>query len=153
MTTQPLPQRGSAADITLVVRRTIAASPAFLFDAWTQPQQLVDWWGPAGVTCPHAEVDLRPGGALRIANLLPDGRTVWITGKFEKIDRPKLLVYSWQLGEQEHVERVTVRFEPRGDACELIVTHERIVDATSRDQHETGWKGCLDGLERHISLM
>jgi uncharacterized protein YndB with AHSA1/START domain len=153
MTTQPMREAEPDAGITLVVRRTIAASPEFLFDAWTQPQQLVQWWGPAGVTCPQAEIDLRPGGALRIANLLPDGRTLWISGKFEKIERPKLLVYSWQLGEQDRVERVTVRFEARGDACELTVTHERIADATTRDQHEAGWKGCIDGLERHISLM
>jgi uncharacterized protein YndB with AHSA1/START domain len=151
--------------LTLVVRRTIAASASFLFDAWTQPQRLMQWWGPEGVTCPHAEIDLRPGGQLRIANRMPDGTTLWITGKFERIEPARLLVYSWQLaGNQaqhaEHfavhagaAERVTVRFEPRGAACEVIVSHQRIPDTTTRVQHEQGWIGCLRGLERHISLM
>jgi hypothetical protein len=52
---------------TLVVRRRIHATPEKLFAAWTQPEHLVRWWGPQGVACPAAEIDLRVGGAYRIA--------------------------------------------------------------------------------------
>jgi len=45
---------------------------------------------------------------------------------------------------------VTVRFEPKGDGTEVIVVHERIADEATRDDHEKGWAGCLDGLERHF---
>jgi uncharacterized protein YndB with AHSA1/START domain len=60
-------------NLSLIVRRTIAATPARLFDAWTTPELLTQWWGPANVTCPAAEVDLRVGGQYRIANQMPDG--------------------------------------------------------------------------------
>jgi uncharacterized protein YndB with AHSA1/START domain len=141
-----------AASISLVVRRVIAASPAFLFDAWTRPELLIQWWGPKGVTCPEAQVDLRAGGTLRIANRFPDGRVRWIHGTFERVEAPHLLVYSWQLDDAPvRVERVTVRFEPRGTGCEVIVVHERIADARTRDQHQAGWAACLDGLERLVA--
>lgn len=51
-----------------------------------------------------------------------------------------------QLGEETD-ERVTVRFEPRDDATEVIVVHERIASPGAREGHEHGWIGCLDGLD------
>jgi uncharacterized protein YndB with AHSA1/START domain len=132
-------------ELTLVVRRTIGATAERLFSAWTEPAQLRAWWGPSGVRCIAAEVDLRIGGAFRIGNELPDGRVLWIAGTFEQIEPPHRLVYSWQMGE-EAASRVTVQFIAAGADTEVIVTHERIRDAATRDDHERGWIGCLDGL-------
>ena len=39
-----------------------------------------------------------------------------------------------------------MRFEPRGNATDVVVTHERIADEKARVSHEQGWLGCLDGL-------
>lgn len=64
--------------IVLVVRRTIRASAERIFDAWTQPEHLMAWWGPKPVTCSSAGVDLRTGGKYRIVNALPDGNAVTI---------------------------------------------------------------------------
>jgi uncharacterized protein YndB with AHSA1/START domain len=137
--------------VSLVVRRTIRASAARLFEAWTQPAQLLAWWGPKHVRCSGADVDLRVGGAYRIANELPDGRTLVIDGEFEVVEPPHKLVYTWRLGSgAAPAERVTVRFEPRHGETEVIVIHERIADTTTRDGHELGWHGCLDGLAAHI---
>jgi len=136
--------------VSLLVRRTIRATPARLFDAWTQPSHLKSWWGPPGVECADAQVDLRVGGRYRIANRFPDGTIVWISGEFELIEPPHRIVYTWQRESQADAERVTVRFEPLGDATEVIVLHERISDGVVRDGHETGWAGCLDGLEDYL---
>lgn len=43
--------------------------------------------------------------------------------------------------------RVTVRFEPRPEGAEVVVVHERIADEATRDSHQAGWQGCLEGLE------
>ena len=142
--------RRAAPEITLVVRRTIRASAEKLFAAWTEPAQLKAWWGPQGVRCIGAELDLRVGGSYRIGNQLPDGSIIWIVGEFERIDRPRKLVFSWRLeGVESDPERVTVQFEPVGDATEVIVTHERIANRALREQHEQGWIGCLEGLARY----
>jgi uncharacterized protein YndB with AHSA1/START domain len=138
------------AGVTLVTRRTIRASPTRLFEAWTRPEHLRAWWGPPPVTCSGAEVDLRVGGRYQIANALPDGRTLVIEGEFVVIEPPHRLVYTWRAGEDQ-VSRVTVRFEPRGEATEVIVVHEQIPDDRMRDSHEGGWNGCLDGLERYFA--
>ena len=133
-------------DLTLVVRRHVRASPQALFDAWTRPELLIRWWGPQGVTCPEAEVDLRPGGRYAIANETPSG-TLWIRGEFLVIEAPNRLVYTWRVGDDgPNDQRVTVRFEPREDGTEVIVLHEHIADQATADDHEAGWQGCLEGL-------
>ena len=137
--------------VTLVVRKTIQATAERLFEAWTQPAQLKKWWGPQSVVCVDAEIDLRVGGRYRIANQFPDGKLVWIAGEFETIEPPHKLVYTWRLEPEAGAsERVTVAFEPRGDATEVIVTHERISNVAIRDMHEQGWQGCLDGLAEYL---
>jgi uncharacterized protein YndB with AHSA1/START domain len=148
--------------LTLVVRRTIRASPERLFAAWTKPEELRQWWGPADVACAAAEVDLRVGGRYRLANRFADGSIWWIAGTFETIVPPRLLVYSWALSPGEiapggtmppvqAVERVTVRFQPRGETTEVVVVHERIADEPARVSHERGWFGCLDGLVEFLA--
>ena len=142
---------GPQSEVTLLVRRTIRATPDCLFSAWTDPAQLVEWWGPEGVVCIEPQVDLRVGGRYRIGNRLPDGKTLWITGEFEVVEPPHRLTYTWRTeGASGADERVTVRFEPHGDATEVVVTHERIPNETIRDQHAYGWNGCLDGLAEYL---
>ena len=120
------PSPSGSPSLTLVVRRTISAPAEFLFDAWTQPKRLKEWWG----------------------------QIIWITGEYEHIDAPHRLVYTWCVEHDSRpLERVTVEFKPRDTETEVTVTHERIPDAGVREQHDAGWRGCLDGLAeyaRHI---
>ncbi len=138
-------------DLALVVRRTIRAPVERVFNAWTRPEHLMQWWGPRPVRCSSAEVDLRVGGHYRIANQFPDGNILWIVGEFEQVKPPHKLVYTWRLEPGlPSSERVTVRFEPREGGTEVIVVHERIGDAATRVTHEQGWIGCLDGLAEFV---
>jgi uncharacterized protein YndB with AHSA1/START domain len=129
----------------LVVRRVIAAPIERVFAAWTTPELLRVWWGPAGVTCIAADVELRVGGSYRLGNQLPDGNVVWIAGTFEQVEPPRRLAYTWQVGDAP-VSLVTVDFIAQAHATEVIVTHARVHAAAVRDDHERGWIGCLDKL-------
>lgn len=133
--------------IRIEIRRVIRATPARLFAAWTEPDQLRAWWGPAGVSCSAAEIDLRVGGRYRITNAVPGGGEVIIAGVFERIEIDRELVYTWSVGGAAAPSRVIVRFEPRGpETTEVVVVHERIADRSTADDHRGGWVGCLDGL-------
>ena len=131
----------------LVVRRFIRATPKRLFEAWTTPSQLLSWWGPRGVRCTIAEIDLRVGGRYRLGNELPDGRVVVIAGEFLAVEPPRELTFTWCVDSQSAIsEHVTVRFHEKGEGTEVVVVHERIADAATRKRHADGWEGCLDGL-------
>lgn len=129
------------------ISRIIKAPRQSVFEAWTTPALLMKWWGPEGVRCTAAEVDLREGGAYRIANRHGDGSVTWISGVFERVRPPDELVYSWNIGAPgADGSRVTVEFRSHGDGTELVLTHERLSEDV-REMHLFGWNGCLDGLE------
>jgi uncharacterized protein YndB with AHSA1/START domain len=138
--------------LLLESRKFVAANPDRVFRAWTDPVELAKWWGPAGVRCIAAEIDLRVGGIYRIGNELPDKTVIWIAGVFERIERPNLLVYTWSTDAQSPArELVTVRMNAQADGTEVIVTHERIESQALRDRHAEGWAGCLDGLASYLT--
>lgn len=133
----------------LEVSRLIRADRARVFEAWTTPALIVRWWGAGGVVCTDAEVDLRVGGSYRIANLSPDGQTMWVTGTFTDVSPPESLTYSWAmepLTSETIPSVVRVRFDEIGSGTMVTINHTRIRTDDERELNTIGWNGCLDGL-------
>jgi uncharacterized protein YndB with AHSA1/START domain len=82
----------------LLLTRVLDAPQARAFRAWTDPEELAQWWGPDGFTTPVCEVDARPGGSLYIEMRGPEGSgfegpyPMW--GTVVEIDEPKRIVFS-----------------------------------------------------------
>jgi len=57
----------------IVITRLISAPRALVFQAFTQPEHLIQWWGPNGFTNTFEEIDVRPGGVWRFIMHGPDG--------------------------------------------------------------------------------
>jgi uncharacterized protein YndB with AHSA1/START domain len=77
---------------------------------------------------------------------------LWINGNYEHIEVPRKLVYTWRVEHDSGPhERVTVEFKQKDAETEVIVTHKRIPDVRVREQHEAGWRGCLNGLIKYMS--
>lgn len=139
------------AQMSLVVRRRITASPERVFAAWTSPAELLKWWGPRGVRCIHAEMDMRVGGRYRISNETASGEVINIVGQFLSLRPPDELVYDWSIEATEsQPERVTVLFKPLDGGTEVVVIHERIGSGDLLNQHKIGWEECLEGLARNF---
>lgn len=135
----------------LKVRRFVAASPDRVFQAWTDSDEMKKWWGPNGVTCLSVEVDLRIGGQYRIENRLPDGSVLWISGKFEVIEKPHLLIYTWIVeNTSPTTERIEVQFKQHGSGTNVIIIHDRIATKVLSERHQQGWIGCLEGLAEYL---
>lgn len=140
--------------LRLVVRRSFAASRDRVFRAWTDPKQIVKWMSPSeGVTTEFAEFDVRVGGAYRIGYRTANGM-VLVGGTFAEVVVPAKLVYSWiwepPLDHAGAETLVTVEFFDKGDATELVLTHERFPNQMMRDRHEHGWNGCLAGMAAFV---
>ena len=141
--------------ITLVVRRTFEAPREKVFQAWTAPEELKKWFGPEGVACPEAEVDLRPGGRYRIAYLKPEGDTVRVGGVFQEVQPPEKLDYTWEWESGDSAGMgetlVTVEFRDQKGSTELTLTHERFPNEEKRDHHGMGWNSTLDCLVKFLA--
>ncbi|MGE0877456.1 MAG: SRPBCC domain-containing protein [Acidimicrobiia bacterium] len=61
-------------ELDLEIRRLIAAPRADVWRAWTDPQQLCQWWLPAPLQCRVVRLDVHPGGAM-VTAMSEDGST------------------------------------------------------------------------------
>jgi uncharacterized protein YndB with AHSA1/START domain len=75
---------------TITFTRAFAAPREQVFEAWTRPEQLAEWWDPDGARLRACEVDLRPGGAFRFVNA---GHGPPFTGEYVAIEPPARLVF------------------------------------------------------------
>jgi uncharacterized protein YndB with AHSA1/START domain len=72
----------------LHLRRFFAAPRQMVFDAWTKPGMVKEWWGPKCFTAPRCEMDARGGGEIRIDMQGPDGTVYPMTGRFVEVYPP-----------------------------------------------------------------
>lgn len=78
-------------DREIVLARVIDAPRERVFDAWTDPEQLVAWFGPKGFTIETREIDVRAGGTWRFDMVGPDGVRYDNRMDFLRIERPRLI--------------------------------------------------------------
>ena len=91
----------------------VPATPEEAGEAITDPERLAEWLGD------DAEVELRPGGDLRID--LADGER---SGFVEEVEEPRRLVFWWAPGEEES-SRVEIELEPEPDGTRVRVVESR----------------------------
>jgi len=87
----------------VVSTRTFEHRRELVFEAWTNPERLKNWWGPNGFTNTFYEFDLRPGGKWRFTMHGPDGVNYPNESVFVKIEAPELLVFDHLSQEQFRV--------------------------------------------------
>ena len=140
------------ADTTLRIERVFDAPVETVYRAWTDPEMLVQWWGPEGMTTPHCEMDVRVDGKWRTCMQGADGDH-WVQGSYVEIVENKKLVFTWAWetdGVPGDATTVTVEFVPEGDATRLTLTHEGFATVDGRNGHDKGWRSSFDCLEKHL---
>lgn len=154
MSAQPFFAAEPAAGVkpSLTLKRRLKARPEKIWRAWTDPAQVVAWWGPGNCEYLAAEIDLRVGGRFRIAfRTDADGKpdeTHEVGGTYREVVTNEKLVFSWNwVTTPERVSQVTVTLKADGDVTILTLHHEQLFDEATKVGHMRGWTGSLDKLE------
>ena len=107
----------------LIGVREFDAPRELVFEAWTDPKHLAQWWGPNGFTTTTSAFDMRPGGVWRFVMHGPDGCDYENRITFDEIVKPERLVYHHGGGDDvEPVQfRTTVTFEDLGGRTRLTM--------------------------------
>jgi uncharacterized protein YndB with AHSA1/START domain len=136
----------------------IAAAPDTVWTAVTEAKHLGTWFGNAG-----AEVDLRPGGALKL--VWRDGdRVDTVHGVVEKVDRPHLFAYRWarppatepRTGNSTLVE-FTLTADGTGTRLRVVESGFRELEASEQEcadhaaDNTKGWQLELDELREYVT--
>src|SRR5436190_23542518 len=81
-------------DREIVISRILAAPRRLVFQAWTRPEHVVQWWGLRSLTVAVCEIDFRVGGAWRWVLRALNGEEYGFRGVYREIVPPERLVYT-----------------------------------------------------------
>jgi pyruvate,water dikinase len=131
--------------------RTYAAPRQVVWDAWTDPDQLAQWWGPRGISTPREsiELDLRPGGRVRF-DMVDDatGARYPNSGTVREVAPPsRLVLLDDGFPDGSGKSTTTVTLTAVDEATTTLRVHV-IADFTDsvRAGAEQGWGSQLDRL-------
>ena len=140
----------------LKMNRVFKASRERVFAAWTEPEQIKQWFGCNQTKVTHAEVDLREGGRYRI-EMQTDGEGCGASalyGTYLIVRPPEELKYRWQWSGFEEPSKetvVTVKFKEQGEETLLELTHEGFINEEICEMHNKGWTQAMDKIAKLLS--
>ena len=139
---------------SLEIKRFIKASPIRVYEAWTDPAQLKEWWGPEGVRTRSLSADARVDGKYRWDLVNQEGEEMSVFGEYRELVLGKRIVFTWQWDDDEvwqnRTSLVTIEFSGRDGGTEVRLRHEQLPSEESRDRHNEGWNSVLDRLEKFL---
>jgi uncharacterized protein YndB with AHSA1/START domain len=135
----------------VTVERYLRASPARVFDAFTDAVVVGRWLTPSPeVTLTVLQFDFRVGGRYRFAYVTPGRGTMHVNGDFRRIQPPEHLIFGWNIEPpDEHAgvqSQVSVTVRPSGEGTHLVIHHEYLGAPSAARRHAEGWRGALDQL-------
>jgi uncharacterized protein YndB with AHSA1/START domain len=138
----------------LRITRTFNASIELMWEVWTEPEHIINWWGPKGFTSTIHHMDLKEGGEWKMTMHGPDGTNYPNRSIFKEIIPFKKIVF-------EHFNPhfiTTVLFESKGNETfidwrllfDTADMRETIVKAHKADE---GQKQNVERLEKYLSKL
>ncbi len=112
------------ADREIVITRVFDAPRELIWKAWTDPKQIVRWWGPRGFSTTIRKMEVRPGGKWEMTMHGPDGTDYPSQGVFKEVAKLERIVYSMvggKKGQPGHQFETTWTFEAQGEKTKVTL--------------------------------
>jgi|SoiMethySBSTD1v2_1073268.scaffolds.fasta_scaffold190331_3 uncharacterized protein YndB with AHSA1/START domain len=141
-------------DREIVISRLVDAPRERVFDAWTDPEQVVQWWGPRGFTTTTHKMEVKPGGVWSFVMHGPDGRDYQNEITYLEIVPPERLVYSHGGGEEDLDPisfQTTVTFAAEGNKTR--VTMRSVFPRAEYRDRVVKEYGAIEGGEQHLARL
>jgi uncharacterized protein YndB with AHSA1/START domain len=146
-------KKSKTADRELLLSRKLNAPIDLVWEVWTKPEHIANWWGPDGFTNTIHTMDVVPGGEWDFVMHGPDGTNYKNKSIFKEIILHKKLVY-------EHITGpkfvATVEFQEQGDQTliswhMLFETAEEFVQVVKTFKADEGLKQNIEKLDVYLS--
>lgn len=149
-----------ALDREIVLSRVINARRDIVFSAWTDPQHLPNWFGPAGFKIETKEIDIRVGGQWRFDMIAPNGHRYTNRMVFRRIEPATLIEidHGTDTADDPGRFRTTITFDEQSDGKTVITLRQLHPTKAQRDAGigfgavEYGYQ-TLEKLARHVESM
>ena len=148
----------------MVLTRTFDAPVARVWKAWSASEDVKQWWGPQGFTCPLAEMDFRDGGTSLVCMRAPaeyGGMELYNTWTYTRIVPMQEIEFIQNFADQDgnpiapaaaglpesipYAVRHVLTFKAAGEnATEFTVTEYGYSDEQTVEMSRSGMEQCLD---------
>ena len=135
------------------ITRVFAAPRELVFQAWTRPDMLVNWFGCNAFATTGAEAEVMTGGAWRVMMRAPEGEDFPAYGTYLEVKAPERLCFThhWEklvagVNPPHHTTTVTVEFFEEGSGTRMEFRQTGLATEASRDSHIGGWCDSFDKL-------
>jgi len=141
-------ERSSSAttDREIAATRVFDAPRDLVFEAWTLPEHVAQWWGPNGFTTTTHSMDVRPGGEWIFVMHGPDGTDYKNHIVYREVVRPERLVYDHVSGPLFHA---TVIFEAEGEKTRIRM--QMLFETAALRNKVAEEYGAVEGLEQTLN--
>ena len=131
------------------LKKIINAPLETVFNAWLNPNTIANFMMPMdGMKTPSVKIDASVEGEFSIIMHL-DGNELPHTGKYIEINYYSKLVFTWKSPFSPKESIVTLEFiKLSNEKTQIELTHAKFIDEESRKNHEKGWLGILNALEK-----
>jgi uncharacterized protein YndB with AHSA1/START domain len=138
----------------ITITRVYDAQRELVWRAWTEPEELVQWWGPPGwsTALETVTMEVRPGGSFRLTSVSDQGEEMPVVGVYREVVEPERLVLeepgegSWHEGSVS-----VVTFTDLGDGrTEMAMQATIQTPDEMRVNAERGMNATLDRLGDHL---
>ena len=144
--------KNSTKDRELLLTRVLNAPIELVWEVWTKPEHISQWWGPNGFTNTISKMDMKPGGEWNLVMHGPDGTDYKNKSVFKEITKHKKIVY-------EHVTGpkflATIQFEAQDDKTfitwhMLFETREEFIQTVKTFKADEGLKQNIEKLNNYV---
>jgi len=151
----------------VLITRLFDAPLELVWQAWTDPQHFMLWWGPKDYTCPFCQIDLRVGGKYLNCMRSPTGKEYWGTGTFLEVVPMQHLMFTDSFADEQGnvvpatyygmstdypLEMlVTVTFEEVNGKTKMTLRHSDLPAGPDTEGTHQGWSESFDKLAESLT--
>lgn len=151
----------TAKEKEIVITRTFNASREAVWQAWTEPNQIEQWWGPRGFTTRIDEMDFEVGGSFKYTMLDGEENEYPSVGVYQEIVKPKRIVATDEFGDFDQNEQAapeglptgmitTTAFEESDGKTNVTIS---IMHQSAEDRKKHEEMGVVDGFNEQLDKL
>lgn len=139
---------------TLTLERTFDAPLDLVWEAWTQPEHIAQWWGPRGMQTKVLEHDFTVGGSWKYAMTMPDGSEFIADGVYKNIVPKERIISSANFKPMTEGVEIQAIFKAEGDKTHFTFNCVHETKEYCKQQEEmgfyNGWASVFDRLSEFL---
>jgi len=142
---------------TLTIEKIFNVSKEIVWQAWTEPEHIIKWWGPKGMDINVLEYNFRVGGKWKFSMPMPDGNEFISEGIYSEIVEFNRIVTSADFKPMTEGVELQAIFEAEGDKTKFTFNVIHPTEEYCKQQEEmgfyNGWGSAFERLEIFVNIL